>query len=77
MPYPSVARARTRRWTRQFARVEESKCIYWTIWGRASKLRGDNFARRVAQLSASAKYLRDANGYNPVVATFDSHVSHA
>lgn len=42
---------------RRFVHVCRFECIYWTIWGRASKPRGDNFARRVAQLSASAKYV--------------------
>lgn len=54
---PSVAHVRTQPWTRRFVHVCRFECIYWTIWGRASKPRGDNFARRVAQLSASAKYV--------------------
>lgn len=54
---PSVARVLTQHWTRRFIHVCRFECIYWTIWGRASKPRGDNFARRVAQLSASAKYV--------------------
>jgi len=53
----SVAHIRTQQWTRRFVHVCRFECIYWTIWGRASKPRGDNFARRVAQLSASAKYV--------------------
>lgn len=54
---PSAARVRTQHWTRRFIHICRFECIYWTIWGRASKPRGDNFARRVAQLSASAKYV--------------------